>query len=635
LFTFVNKNVNAQVIWTEDFSAVPSPWTLNVPTGFNDPDANEFFISDDEGGGITPDLGAPLSCGVALNGNNTLHITSPLFGGGAIYFAGGICIFGICVTTNVRAESPIINCTGNSNISVTFNYIENGDANLDDAMFWYFDGATWTMIDNMPKTLTGCGGQGLWTSRTVQLPASANNNPNVRIGFGWVNNDDGFGSDPSFAVDDIVVSGNTTPAYTISTGPLSNTNICVCSSFNVAYNATGTYGPGNVFSAELSDATGSFASPTIIGTLVSNANSGNIPIDIPCNQISGNAYRIRVVASVPSVVGTDNGTNLSIIQIPAAPSPIISNPAYLCTPGGTVDLTAYSSAPFINWFDAPTGGNYIGTTTTGANFPVSLTSTTTYYAESLVGSALSGSSTFNFTGGMQTFIVPPGITDITIECYGAQGATASGIGGEGGFATGSLAVVPGQVLNIFVGGQATGSTGGYNGGGDGADNAGGGGGASDVRVGGTALANRVIVAGGGGGGGAQGCPNPYPGGNGGQGGGGAGTAGANSPSGGGGQGGTLGAGGAQGIGCINFLGSPGTVPNGGAGQTFGCVQFPGGGGGGGGYQLGGGGGGGSLGTVGCVGNDKGGGGGGAGGSNFTGGVTNGSSSLGGNLGGIL
>jgi hypothetical protein len=39
------------------------------------------------------------------------------------------------------------------------------------------------------------------------LPASANNNPNVRIGFRWINNDDGDATDPSFAADDVEVTG--------------------------------------------------------------------------------------------------------------------------------------------------------------------------------------------------------------------------------------------------------------------------------------------------------------------------------------------------------------------------------------------------------------------------------------------
>jgi hypothetical protein len=48
--------------------------------------------------------------------------------------------------------------------------------------------------------------QGLWTAYSIALPATANNNPGIRIGFRWVNNANGTGTDPSFAVDDIQLS---------------------------------------------------------------------------------------------------------------------------------------------------------------------------------------------------------------------------------------------------------------------------------------------------------------------------------------------------------------------------------------------------------------------------------------------
>jgi hypothetical protein len=256
----------------------------------------------------------------------------------------------------------------------------------------------------------------------------------------------------------------------------------------------------------------------------------------------------------------------------------------------------------------------------------------------------------NYTGSMQTYTVPCGVTSINITCYGAQGGNGAtggnnstgGSGGFGSMSTGTLAVTPGQVLNIFVGGAGGQPTGGFNGGANGGStNAGGGGGATDVRLT-AAVSDRVIVASGAGGGGRGGCEAAIVnGGNGGNGG----TNGANgldaaTPGGsaGGGQGGfTNGSAGAAGIGCGGFLGTPGVATanenggNGGTGQAcccFGAPSVPGGGGGGGGFIGGGGGGGGSAGTTGCSGNDKGAGGGGAGGSNYTGGVTAGSSTNG-------
>ncbi|MBV5323109.1 MAG: hypothetical protein JZU60_04660, partial [Ilumatobacteraceae bacterium] len=189
--------------------------------------------------------------------------------------------------------------------------------------------------------------------------------------------------------------------------------------------------------------------------------------------------------------------------------------------------------------------------------------------------------TFSYTGAIQNFTVPAGITSITVNARGAAGSAT------GGSVVTKLIVTPGSTLNIYVGGAGTlGSlaVGGWNGGGTAGSahgNEGSGGGASDIRIGGTALSNRVVIAGGGGGIGG------YSGGSGGAGGGP--TTGANGVAGqgGGGVGGTQSAGGAGGTqnGC--GTGGAGSLGVGGAG---GLCSF-GGGGGGGGYYGGGGGGG--------------------------------------------
>lgn len=124
-------------------------------------------------------------------------------------------------------------------------------------------------------------------------------------------------------------------------------------------------------------------------------------------------------------------------------------------------------------------------------------------------------STFSFTGTMQSYTVPPGVTQLHVVASGAGGGTAVGVAavspGKGGTVSADLSVTPGQVLNIFVGGQGPSGTanstftaGGYNGGGASGFSApnlpgGGGGGATDIRIGGVSLTDRVLVAGGGGG----------------------------------------------------------------------------------------------------------------------------------------
>lgn len=68
---------------------------------------------------------------------------------------------------------------------------------------------------------------------------------------------------------------------------------------------------GNVFTAQLSDSSGSFQNPIALGTMT-GTGSVNISASIPANVPSGSGYRIRMVASNPMVVSADNGFNILI-----------------------------------------------------------------------------------------------------------------------------------------------------------------------------------------------------------------------------------------------------------------------------------------------------------------------------------
>lgn len=189
------------------YSGPNGAWTV-TSTGINDADANLFYISCQENGNA---VGA---CGTGCGNDATLHVGNVSTSPSAFFF----CPTGDCgaaydagfgsnnVRTSMRAESPTINCSGQTDIYLSFKYMEGGATTLDNALVWYFDGATWTLLADMAKTATSCGsGQGLWTAYSIALPASAFNNPNVKVGFQWVNNDDGAGADPSFAVDNVTL----------------------------------------------------------------------------------------------------------------------------------------------------------------------------------------------------------------------------------------------------------------------------------------------------------------------------------------------------------------------------------------------------------------------------------------------
>ena len=243
-----------------------------------------------------------------------------------------------------------------------------------------------------------------------------------------------------------------------------------------------------------------------------------------------------------------------------------------------------------------------------------------------------GTTTVTYTGD-GTFVIPTGITSITVKTWGAGGGGGAGgtsgvggAGGGGGFAQATLTVTPSETIDVTVGvgGGAGTFPGSFSGGGAGA------GGRSAVERTGTPL----LIASGGGGGGGGDNSSSTAGGAGGAGGdttGGAtgGTSGAAT----GGGGGTSSAGGAGGTGGRND-GSAGAsesggagadgrnsqgadggannggAPNGGDGGTGNVSNGYGGGGGGGDGYYGGGGGAGSQ-------ANSAGGGGGGGGSSYT------------------
>ena len=216
--------------------------------------------------------------------------------------------------------------------------------------------------------------------------------------------------------------------------------------------------------------------------------------------------------------------------------------------------------------------------------------------------------TFNNTGAAQTFTWPAGVLSCTVDVRGP----GSSLGGSnGGRAEGTIAKGGESTLAIYVGNVF-----GFNGGGTSSGYYGSG--ASDIRQGGSALANRVIVSGGAGGASLFDQYLTY----GGSGGGSAGNAGYDGGLSDPGGGASSYAGGTAGS---NVFGS-GTAPTAGSlgqGGNAGAGTMPGGGGGGGYYGGGGGGGDSYYAAQGS---------GGGGGSGYIGGVSSASMSTGYNSG---
>jgi Leucine-rich repeat (LRR) protein len=137
----------------------------------------------------------------------------------------------------------------------------------------------------------------------------------------------------------IITEGFEQPGEQIQTGIIPAV-ACVGTVINVPFIATDLLA-SNTYTAQLSDALGSFASPINVGTLAGNGRTGTIAAIIPVTP-GGSGYKIRVVGSVPLTIGTSSA-NITLNPLPVV-SIIGILPAYCRT------------APAITLQGSPTGG---------------------------------------------------------------------------------------------------------------------------------------------------------------------------------------------------------------------------------------------------------------------------------------
>lgn len=186
-------------------------------------------------------------------------------------------------------------------------------------------------------------------------------------------------------VENISLSGEVTAvAATISTGTITGSPFCVTAttgtSVSVPFTSTGTFNAGNVYTAQLSNNAGSFASPVNIGTVTSVANSGTITATIPANTATGTGYRIHVVASNPTTTGANNGTNLTINLASNSIAPTATQTIPIGVNGNTLTVTETSTPNSRVWKYGTTIGSYTTTTTsTGTTFIPNFATANTYY----------------------------------------------------------------------------------------------------------------------------------------------------------------------------------------------------------------------------------------------------------------
>jgi hypothetical protein len=138
----------------------------------------------------------------------------------------------------------------------------------------------------------------------------------------------------------------TVASATITTGTISPTTYCAGTTVLVPFTTDGTL--TGTYTAQLSDASGSFTSPVAIGT----GTVSPISATVPAGTAGGTGYRIRVVNSGLSITGSDNGSNIIINPILTASVTIAASATTICT-GASVTFTATptnGSIPSYQWF---------------------------------------------------------------------------------------------------------------------------------------------------------------------------------------------------------------------------------------------------------------------------------------------
>jgi hypothetical protein len=106
---------------------------------------------------------------------------------------------------------------------------------------------------------------------------------------------------------------------TIGAPTVSNNNLCAGSTVNVTFNTTGSFDPSNTFTIQLSDTTGSFTNPIIIGA---SNSAGTVVCQLPQNLSAGGSYLIRVASS--NQVVASNPT-ISFLSVTPATKNLITN----------------------------------------------------------------------------------------------------------------------------------------------------------------------------------------------------------------------------------------------------------------------------------------------------------------------
>ena len=286
--------------------------------------------------GFTIPTTAGQPAGISSSNGKYLHIASSAAVNSGILNCNFVAADGLCTDpgNHFARMTQDVSTVGAASATVSFWWICGGGASNYGEVYYSTDsGNSWTLITS---PIAQYRNQTTWGQQVISLP-ELGGYATLRLGFRFVNGTTTSAADPGFGVDDVRISVPGPSETTLTTADPAEEAYCQGSTIEIPYTVTGLFAPGNVFTAELSDANGSFASPVSIGSLVS-VTSGTISGTVPFNTPAGTGFRVRVVSSSPLIVGITNSVDLTVL---AAATAGADAEVTLCKNTGTYVLLDY------------------------------------------------------------------------------------------------------------------------------------------------------------------------------------------------------------------------------------------------------------------------------------------------------
>ncbi len=155
--------------------------------------------------------------------------------------------------------------------------------------------------------------------------------------------------------------------------PFRDTTKCPGDTVRIPYRVTHNFRSTNIFTIQMSNGSGSFASPTTLATISGNTN-GQYNWVVPTTVTPGNGYRVRIIATAP----VDTFVEEYDIKLALYPTTTATSNSPICS-GNTLNLAATSSMTGMTWSWTGPGGY-----TSTAQNPSRTSALTTYSGDYIV-----------------------------------------------------------------------------------------------------------------------------------------------------------------------------------------------------------------------------------------------------------